>query len=265
MPAQSSTLFTAAKDAPFMNTLGMRFVPVAATKVLFSIWETRVQDYAAFAGVNKVGDAWTRQEKDGVPISRDLEYPVCAVNWEDANAFCLWLTKKETEEGKLPKGASYRLPTDEEWSHVVGLPPEQGTTPAERNNRNGVHFPWGFGYPPTKIVGNYADTTFHEKFPNAVETWQEGYTDGFATTAPVGSFPPNEFGIFDIGGNVWEWCADWNDASWQEGVLRGACWGDQVRGAVLSASRYRYGRSSRSAGLGFRCVLDPGTAETTNP
>ena len=53
MPAQSRSLAAATKDAPFMNTLGMRFVPVAATKVFFSIWETRVQDYAAYAEVNR--------------------------------------------------------------------------------------------------------------------------------------------------------------------------------------------------------------------
>jgi len=116
----------------------------------------------------------------------------------------------------------YRLPTDEEWSFAVGLPPEEGATPAEKNGKDSVSFPWGKDYPPKATSGNYADSAWHEKFPK--ESWIEGYADGYATTSPVGSFSANAFGLYDMGGNVWQWCEDWFDASQRLRVLRGASW-----------------------------------------
>jgi tRNA A-37 threonylcarbamoyl transferase component Bud32 len=118
---------TAAKDAPFVNSLGMKFVPVpilsgptAGQKVLFGVWDVRVVDYAVYAAANpKVDGAWKTQQKDGVPAGHELNHPVVGVSWEDAQGFCQWLTAKEQTEGRLPKGFSYRLPTDEEWSWDV--------------------------------------------------------------------------------------------------------------------------------------------------
>jgi formylglycine-generating enzyme required for sulfatase activity/tRNA A-37 threonylcarbamoyl transferase component Bud32 len=229
----------ATKDKPFVNTLGMEFVPVPGTAVLFCRWETRVKDYTAYAKGNKVDAAWAATNKEGVPSSREPEHPVASVSWNDANGFCEWLTKKEIAEGKLAKGMKYRLPTDEEWSRAVGLAFESGATPSAKSGKNSVDFPWGTGFPPAGKVGNYADEAFHAKFPNKkageeddsdvekdpkAKNWIVGYTDGFATSAPVGSFPANEWGIHDLGGNVWEWCEDWYDASQKERVLRGASW-----------------------------------------
>ncbi len=255
-PGSSGSL-PATKDKPFENTLGMRFVPVPGTNVLFSIWETRVKDYAAYAAVRNVNNTWTTQEKNGVPISREPEYPVVGVNWDDAQAFCQWLTEKESAAGKLPKGAKYRLPTDGEWSGAVGLPPESGATPAEKSRKNGVDFPWGLDFPPKARAGNYADTSFHEKFPNDTVKWMEGYTDGFATTAPVGSFVPNKYGIYDLSGNVWEWCEDWFDAAQKDRVLRGDSWNFSFdRGYLLSSDRLPLPPTTRTSSYGFRCVLD---------
>ena len=116
-------------------------------------------------------------------------------------------------------GAKYRLPTDEEWSRAVGLPSEPGATPAEKNGKNVVNFPWGLDFPPKEKVGNYADAAFHGTFPK--DSWMEGYTDGFATTAPVGSFAANDYGIYDLGGNMWEWCEDWFDGQQMDRIIRG--------------------------------------------
>ena len=245
----------ATKDRPFVNSLGMKFVPVPGTKVLFSIWDTRVRDYAAYARVNKVDDSWKKQEKDGVPVSREPEYPVTGVSSEDANGFCKWLTKRETAEGKLPKGAVYRLPTDEEWSRAVGLPAEQGATPAEKREKNGVDFPWGTDFPPKGKVGNYADTAFRGKFPNATVKGMEDFTDGFATTSPVASFPANALGLYDMGGNVWQWCEDWFDTDQKRRVLRGASWQNGTRGVLLSSHRTDRPPATRGNDFGFRCVL----------
>ena len=256
--AKAPTLATVTKDAPFVNTLGMKFVPVPGTKVLFSIWDKRVQDYAAYARVKKVDDSWMKQERDGVAVSREPEYPVVGVIWDEAQGFCQWLTDKESAEGRLPKGARYRLPTDEEWSRAVGLPPEPGATPAENNEVNGIDFPWGLGFPPKTKVGNYADSACHEKFPK--DGWWEGYTDGYATTSPVGSFPPNQFGLYDMGGNVWQWCEDWFDASQKARVMRGASWRDGDRDHLLSSYRLRGDSAVRGPNYGIRCVLEPALA-----
>jgi formylglycine-generating enzyme required for sulfatase activity len=253
--------FAASKEQPFVNTLGMKFVPVPGTKALFSVWDTRVRDYAAYAQAKAVNDAWKKQDRDGVPISREPVYPVVGVSLEDAQAFCQWLTEKENAEGKLPRGAKYRLPTDEEWSQAVGLPPEQGSTPVEKNGKNQTNFPWGIDYPPSKTkVGNYADSALHEKFPNA--RWIEGYTDGYATTSPVGSFPANAFGLYDMGGNVWQWCDDRLNKDPKERVLRGAAWNHADRSSLLSSSRTHSGPGYRGGNYGFRCVLEPGPDET---
>ena len=244
---------TATKNAPFVNTLGQEFVPVPGTKALFCRWETRVKDYAVFANATSANDGWMTQMKDGAAVSRELDYPVCGTSWDDANAYCKWLTQRETAEGKLPKGMRYRLPTDEEWSRAVGLEKEEGATPKERSGKNELDFPWGTDFPPQAKVGNYADTAYREKFPT--EQWIEGYSDGFASTAPVGSYPPNEYGIFDLGGNVWEWCEDLFEPGAVYRVVRGASWAHYDRSGLLSSYRRKLLPTARLSNYGFRCVL----------
>ncbi len=246
----------ATKDAPFSNTLGQEFVPVPGTQVLFCRWETRVKDYAAFAAANPVNDEWTKQQKENVPVGREPSHPVCGVNWGEAQAFCKWLTEKESAAGTLPKGLRYRLPTDEEWSRAVGLPQEEGATPKERHRKNTTDYPWGTGYPPPNAkVGNYADSAYHQQFPNE-KLFIEGYTDGFATTAPVGSFEPNQFGIYDLGGNAWEWCEDLFAPGGTERVGRGASWVNSAK-SPLSSSRMNEPGEKRQRDIGFRIVLAP--------
>ena len=266
-----TTPSAATKDAPFVNTLGMKFVPVPigggptqGQRVLFGVWDVRVQDYATYVAANpKVDGAWKTQNKDGVAAAREPDHPVAGVSWEDAQGFCQWLTAKENAEGKLPKGLGYRLPSDEEWSWAVGLPPEVGNTPEEKHGKNRVDFPWGKDYPPTKKVGNYADETFHAKFPvkrNEKENrdenpWMKNYTDGYATTSPVGSFPANEYGLYDMGGNVWQWCEDSWNAEHTSRVQRGASWYVFDRGTLRSSHRDHGAPTARFNGFGFRCVM----------
>lgn len=262
--APTFSVASASKEAPFVNTLGMKFVPVpigggptVGKRVLFSIWDTRVQDYLAFARANsKVDGRWQEQQKDGVPAGRELDHPVVGVNWEDAQAFCRWLTLKETAEGKLPPGMKYRLPSDEEWSWAVGLAQEAGETPAEKSGKNGVDFPWGALFLKTGKEGNYSDEAHHAKFPNMKTGWFVGYTDGFATTSPVGSFSANVHGLYDMGGNVWQWCEDWFDGHQKERVLRGGSWACGGRLTLLSSYRKNCESGTRGLDNGFRCVLE---------
>jgi len=245
----------ATRENPFRNTLGMRFVPVPGTHALFSVWDTRVQDYAAYAREEKVDDLWTREQRDGAPVSRNPVDPVVGVNWNDAQAFCQWLTRKEIAAGKLPRNAKYRLPTDDEWSRAVGLPSEPGSTPAEKSGKNQTDFPWGAGFPPARSnVGNYADSAWHDKFP--LLGWMEGYKDGYAITSPVGSFPPNAYGLYDMGGNVWNWCEEWLDSDQKVRVQRGGSWVNYQRGYLLSSFRGSSDPGNRFPSFGFRCVLD---------
>ncbi len=183
------------------------------------------------------------------------DYPVEQVTWEEAKEFCRRLTAALPDELKARLG--FRLPTDAEWSVAVGLPEEPGRTPKEKDGKIDNLFPWGAQWPPPKGAGNYRDQSARQKYPGRPII--EGYDDGYAETAPVGSFQPNQHGLYDLGGNVWEWCEDWYDNDKVYRVLRGASWRNYVRGILLASCRSYYGPGSRYYdGDGFRVVLGAG-------
>ena len=257
--AAQRALDHATKEKPFVNSLGMRFVPVPGTEVLFSIWETRLADYAAYASSNRgVAREWQNPTEDMVPVTPSKDCPVVNVNWDEANAFCAWLTKKEWQEGKLGARSQYRLPTDVEWSFAVGLPSEPGRTPMERNIKIQDQYPWGSQWPPPPGMGNFADESVRRKFPSW--TVIMGYDDGFVTTSPVGRFASNQYGIYDLAGNAWEWCDDWYDGSERHRVMRGGSWGSGSRGELVSSRRNHDAPQSRHGDVGFRVVLGASSA-----
>ena len=217
------------------NSLGMVFAPVG--QVGFCIWETRVQDYATYAGANPGVDGSWRSDAGGA-------HPVVNVSWDDAQAFCRWLTEKERGEGKIPANAAYRLPTDAEWSQAVGIGGREGAgSPKEKDGKLAGVFPWGAEWPPPKGAGNYAPPL---------------NVDAFATTAPVASFAANQFGLHDLDGNVWEWCEDLYDDKLKYRVLRGGSWGDDFAGHLLSSFRLSRTPDARYDYGGCRCVLAAG-------
>jgi serine/threonine protein kinase len=222
----------AMREKPWKNTLGMRFVPVPGTKVLFCVWETRVQDYEAF--VKATQREWERPSFDQGP-----DHPAVNVSWEDAKAFCKWLTDKERAEGKLRADEEYRLPTDAEWSAAVGLPEEVGATPRDKDEKIKDVYPWG-KWPPPVGAGNYAESL---------------KVDTHAYTSPVGSFAPNRFGIFDLGGNVWERCEDEYYPGSGSRVLRGGSWLSSGPDNLLSSLRNIDSPDYRFGNVGFRCVV----------
>lgn len=242
------------------NSLGQVFVPVPGTTVQFCIWETRVKDFAVFAatGAKLDGTNWNNAfYHAATPVSVGPEYPVVNVSWNDAEAFCAWLTRVERASGKISAGQRYRLPTDDEWSVAVGIGGrETGSTPHEKSGKLAGVYPWGTQWPPPAGSGNFADQTALDYF----KEWPhiEGYNDGYVTTAPVGTFQPNALGIYDLAGNAEEWCGDYYDGTHQARVLRGGAWNNCGPHSLLSSYREHVAPDRCSVVTGFRCVLETG-------
>ncbi len=246
-PAAVRTPAKAHVDSTLQNSLGMKFAPVG--DVLFSVWQTRVRDFEAFAkATNFKSSAWRQPG-----FKQDGDHPVANVSWNDAISFCKWLTEKEQKEGLLAPNQSYRLPTDLEWSKAVGLTDETGRTPEARDMDVPDVYPWGIEWPPPAGAGNYTG----EETGSDVAI--KGYDDGFAWTSPVGSFKPNQFGLYDMGGNVWQWCMDWLNAEQKAKVLRGGSWyNGALKLSLLSSCRYHAAPDSVTDNFGFRVVLGTG-------
>ncbi len=263
--------FSADKEHPFVNTLGMKFVPVpipGGKPVLFCVWKTRVKDFEAFvsetkyesekSGMNALTPAGKGERNIGswrIPGFAQTELnPVCGVNYDDAVAFCAWLSKKE--------GKRYRLPTDHEWSCAAGIGDRERAEDSPRSKDRKIKgvYPWGTQWPPPKSAGNYAgaECTGQKSLPPKY-TVIAGYEDGFIFTSPVGSFNPNPLGLYDLGGNLWEWCDDWIDSEKRERqhkVLRGGCWGDDLPVCLLTSFRRHEDPKERGNIFGFRVVMD---------
>lgn len=230
-----------------INSLGMRFVQAGGVE--FCIWPVRVRDYAAYwqATGGEDGAPW---QKPG--FAQTPDHPVVCVPWQDAVKFCNWLTEKEHAENRLSAGLEYRLPADIEWSRAVALPDEKGDHPAARDLGNRESYPWGNQWPPPPGAGNFSGEETRE--PTAIP----GYRDNFVNTSPVGSFTPNAAGLFDMTGNVWQWCRDpWTKGS-RERALRGSSW---FNGALplglLSSVRIKAAPDALSDAYGFRVVIAP--------
>lgn len=223
----------------FVSHLGIEFVAVPGTSVLVGAIETRVSDYARF-----LED--TGHPPPDIPhFAQGPDHPVVGVSREDAEAFCRWLTESERSEGRLTAKQAYRLPTRTEWNLAVGLDePFSGRNALEQEIRSKTFYPWGEEWPPSDNAGNFASAQI------------EGYNDAYVFTAPVKSFQPNQFGIFDLAGNVWEWCESDAVAGSPQWVLRGGAWIYFVPECLLASYEYRVPAGLKSSSFGFRCVFE---------
>ena len=203
------------------NSLGMRFVPVG--KVWVCVWETRLQDFQAFydATRHNAGPAWRDPG-----FKQSASEPVVEVGWNDAMAFCQWLTGKEAQE-KMLEMATYRLPTQTEWLQALNEGYDAGP------------YLWGKVWPLPSNLANLADNVSY---------------DHHLFTAPAGSYRPAKNGIYDLVGNVWEWC---QDGSGQQRAVLGESW-LQYPGSDFSTGFQRsLTPEGRGQDIGFRIVLVP--------
>ena len=200
----------------------------------------------------KDGASWRHPEGPGSTIEDRMDHPVAHVAYEDAVAYAKWAGK--------------RLPTEAEWEF------------ASRGGLDREPFVWGDELKPD---GEWLANIWQGQFP--VENTED---DGYARTAPVATFPPNGYGLFDMAGNVWEWCADWYRPDYYEnspdrnpkgpkdshdpmepGVAKRVQRGGSFMCSDLYCVRYRVGTRGKGAidsgspHVGFRCVKDPAAGE----
>lgn len=184
------------------------------------------------------GAFWRTPEGPGSYIEDRATHPVVHVSWHDAAAFCGW--------------AGCRLPTEAEWEF------------AARGGLGGKRFPWGDALVPDD---GHRMNVWQGTFPSA-----NTLEDGYYGTAPVDAFAPNAFGLFNMSGNAWEWCADWFTARHSGAALidpTGPAQGTErvIRGgSYLCHESYcnRYRVSARSSNtpssttghMGFRVAVD---------
>ena len=191
------------------------------------------------------------------------DLPAVQVTWEQAVLFCNWLSAKASlppsyvqEGGRLvaavPLRTGYRLPTEAEWEYCGRFQGEAAS----------LKYPWGDRFPPTPGSGNFADVSAKDLLPNIIES----YDDGYPVTAPPGTFPANALELYDLGGNVAEWCHDHyviypyapekihvDPLGPKEGkhhVIKGSSWKDSSISELRLS--YRGYSSAKSPDLGFR-------------
>jgi len=184
------------------------------------------------------GATWRQPEAGPDVFASDrADHPVVNVSWHDAEAYCRWAGK--------------RLPTEAEFEYAT----RAGTQ---------TTYWWGNFSPGTRQVANVADESGRTLLPAVIT----GYNDGYVTTAPVGSYEANPFGLFDMTGNVAEWTADWSDGFYYrtspERNPTGPSSGDSrmTRGGGWSDGSYRIRPTARDGILptergtkvGFRCA-----------
>jgi len=175
----------------------------------------------------------------GSPLNGS-DQPVVKISWESAARYCQWLSQET--------GLRFDLPTEEEWEWAC---------------RAGTETPLWYGEVEAAFAAceNLADARYHESISGSVAPWRPAIIqqdDGHRVSAPVGSFRPNPWGLYDMHGNVAEWTASkyaqLSDAPSAERTVRGGAWSDRPKCATPEV-RWKYGEFQQVYNVGFRVVL----------
>ena len=240
----------------WINGLGLKLVPLTP-RLMACATEVRVADYKVYC------DATGTPLPDKPEFEQNEHHPVVFVSRTDAENFARWLTEKERSEGLIENSDVYRLPTDAEWSAMIGLKSENGISPYEKQRQRSGEvkqdFPWGMRWPPYRDTGNFADTSAGPYTqPNHIIPH---YRDDFPFTAPVGSFSGNLLGLHDMEGNVQEWVSGEYGgpegfAFREYGVTRGGDYTSFRPSQLHSAGRTPRPIDNKRPTVGFRLMLE---------
>jgi formylglycine-generating enzyme required for sulfatase activity len=218
-------------------------------------------DYLAVMGSNpsyfRNGIDGTNYGGTGSTITNELLHPVEQVCWDDAASYCAWRTDHEQARGLIPTNYEYRLPTESEWEYAC----RAGTTTAF--------------YLGSSLRSGQANFDGQDEYEAVLGQIYNPSGIHLGITTPVGSYAPNGWGLYDMIGNVYEWCQDWygpypagtvvdpqGAVAGMDHVLRSGFWGDGA-GGCRSASRIIYhcpGPGNSDNIFGFRAVLAPALA-----
>ncbi len=169
--------------------------PANRVKISRSFWMSKRE--VTVWQVRKLINGYRMPEWNGFNLNRQ-NYPAGRLTWDEAMFFCKRLTAEEKKRGRIPAGYEYRLPTEAEWEYAC----RAGTR---------TIFYWGdkFGAEGAEYA-NSLDRKAGERFQwKTAGEWGLAPSDPFPAAAPVGSFLPNQFGLYDMSGNVSEWCYDY--------------------------------------------------------
>ena len=212
--------------------LGMEFIWIPAMACWVGKYEVANAEYRAFRPKHN------SKAYRGHTLNDDRQ-PAVQLHFGDAQAFAVWLTERERKAGRLPKAFRYRLPTGDEWMTFAQC-------------GDGRRFPWGRGRRPRH--GNYAEQSAKDAFPESSAVTY--YDDGFAVSSPVEASGRSDWGLYGVGGNVWEWTSKLKNDTIVFDDLRGACW--DVPDWMSQLCNARCGtrsKTTRGNFFGFRLVL----------
>jgi formylglycine-generating enzyme required for sulfatase activity len=212
-------------------TTGMDFVRVDPLDLWVGKFETTNGEFRKMVEAHDSGSI----DEGKISLNGDRQ-PVVNVNFVQARDFAIWMTEKDRAEGTLPKGYAYRLPFEFEWVAF-----------AQCNTEN--EFPWGDTWPPT--VGN-----FHGQESIGRSDKIEGFKDEFVGSCDVEKSGANRWGLFGVGGNVWEGCS-WQNDYREAGAWRGGSWDTGSIGMCRIMFRSVGSPGYKFPNYGFRLVLAP--------